>query len=71
MNWNEITQGIDHISGKHITLSTNPSMKVDIDGEINLEHQLRFKYYPKRYNFLLQLNKIININFTYSLSIYF
>ena len=70
MNWNEITQGIDHISGKHITLSTNPSMKVDIDGEINLETPIEIQVLPKAIQ-LLQLNKIININFTYSLSIYF
>ena len=31
MNWNEITEGIDHIPGQHITLSTEPNMKVDID----------------------------------------
>ena len=47
MNWNEITQGIDHISGKHITLSTNPSMKVDIDGEINLETPIEIQVLPK------------------------
>ncbi|MEJ7142133.1 lipid kinase, partial [Staphylococcus capitis] len=37
MNWNEITQGIDHISGQKIKLSTEPTMKIDIDGEIALE----------------------------------
>ena len=47
MNWNEITQGIDHISGKHITPSTNPSMKVDIDGEINLETPIEIQVLPK------------------------
>ena len=34
---NEITQGIEHIPGKKISLTTDPAMKVDIDGEISLE----------------------------------
>ena len=39
MNWNEITEGIGHIPGRHFTLSTEPNMKVDIDG-----NQLRNAY---------------------------
>ena len=53
MNWNEITEGIGHIPGRHFTLSTEPNMKVDIDGEISLETLSRLKFYLKRFNFLL------------------
>ncbi len=47
MTWNEITQGIDHIPGSHITLSTEPTMKVDIDGEINLETPIEIDVLPQ------------------------
>ena len=47
MNWNEITEGIDHIPGQHISLSTEPNMKVDIDGEISLETPIEIEVLPK------------------------
>ncbi|MEK5170207.1 MULTISPECIES: diacylglycerol/lipid kinase family protein [Staphylococcus] len=47
MNWNEITEGIDHIPGQHIALSTEPNMKVDIDGEISLETPIEIEVLPK------------------------
>ena len=47
MNWNEITEGIDHSPGQHITLSTEPNMKVDIDGEISLETPIEIEVLPK------------------------
>ncbi|MCI2948170.1 diacylglycerol kinase family lipid kinase [Staphylococcus caledonicus] len=47
MDWNEITNGIDHIAGSHITLSTEPSMKVDIDGEISLDTPITIEVLPK------------------------
>lgn len=47
MDWNEITNGIDHIEGSHITLSTEPSMKVDIDGEIGLQTPITIEVLPK------------------------
>lgn len=47
MNWNEINEGIDHIPGQHITLSTEPNMKVDIDGEISLETPIEIEVLPK------------------------
>lgn len=52
MNWNEITEGIDHIPGSHITLRTEPTMKVDIDGEINLETPITIDVSPKAINIL-------------------
>lgn len=47
MNWNEITNGIDHISGRHIEISTDPTMKIDIDGEISLETPAKIDILPK------------------------
>jgi diacylglycerol kinase family enzyme len=32
-----VSNGIEHIPGKKISLTTDPAMKVDIDGEISLE----------------------------------
>ncbi|HDC9358524.1 TPA: diacylglycerol kinase family lipid kinase [Staphylococcus aureus] len=46
MNWNEITQGIEHIPGKKISLTTDPTMKVDIDGEISLETPIDIEVIP-------------------------
>lgn len=46
MNWNEITQGIEHIPGKKISLTTDPAMKVDIDGEISLETPIDIEVIP-------------------------
>ncbi|HGO4143745.1 TPA: diacylglycerol kinase family protein [Staphylococcus aureus] len=46
MNWNEITQGIEHIPGKKISLTTDPVMKVDIDGEISLETPIDIEVIP-------------------------
>ena len=47
MNWNEITEGIGHIPGRHFTLSTEPNMKVDIDGEISLETPIEIEVLPQ------------------------
>ncbi|WP_049423611.1 diacylglycerol/lipid kinase family protein [Staphylococcus warneri] len=46
MNWNEITQGIDHVSGKQIKLTTDHNMKIDIDGEIALETPINVEVLP-------------------------
>ncbi|MCQ9888827.1 diacylglycerol/lipid kinase family protein [Staphylococcus aureus] len=46
MNWNEITQGIEHIPGKKISITTDPAMKVDIDGEISLETPIDIEVIP-------------------------
>ena len=58
MNWNEITEGIDHLSGKHISLSTEPTMKIDIDGEISLEKPIEIKVLPKT----IQLLTVTELN---------
>ena len=36
-----------HIPGRHFTLSTEPNMKVDIDGEISLETPIEIEVLPK------------------------
>ena len=62
MNWNEITQGIDHISGKQIRLTTEPNMKIDIDGEIALETPINVEVLPNAIKLLTFLIKIITNN---------
>ena len=65
MDWNEITNGIDHIAGKHITLSTDPVMKVDIDGEISLETPITIEVLPKALQILtFPENRTIRIYYT-------
>ena len=43
MNWNEISDSIQHISCELATLSTDPSAKLDIDGEILFETPVEIK----------------------------
>ncbi|MBO1198789.1 diacylglycerol kinase family lipid kinase [Staphylococcus simiae] len=56
MNWNEITQGINHIAGKEITLSTEPVMKIDVDGEICLNTPITIEVLPKAIQLLTFVN---------------
>ena len=65
MDWNEITNGIDHIAGKHITLSTDPVMKVDIDGEISLETPITIEVLPKALQILTFPENVNNKNLLY------
>lgn len=46
MNWNNMTDGIKHLLSKHITIETEPQMKVDIDGEIALQTPLNIEVIP-------------------------
>ncbi|PHK50371.1 diacylglycerol/lipid kinase family protein [Staphylococcus edaphicus] len=46
MNWNKMTDGIKHLLAKKITIETEPQMKVDIDGEINLKTPLNIEVIP-------------------------
>ena len=46
MNWNNMTDGIKHVLAKKITISTDPQMKVDIDGEIDLKTPLQIEVVP-------------------------
>ena len=36
MTWNEISDNIQHISSHTIKITTEPEMRVDIDGEIDM-----------------------------------
>lgn len=47
MNWNNMTDGIQHVLGKTITVETEPQAKVDIDGEIALETPLQIEVIPE------------------------
>lgn len=47
MNWNNMTDGIQHVLGKAITVKTEPQAKVDIDGEIALETPLQIEVIPE------------------------
>ena len=51
MDWNEITNGIDRIAGKHITLSTDQVMKVILTVKLVLKRQLQLKFYQKHFRF--------------------
>lgn len=46
MNWNNISQGIQHIPAKQITINTEGTHQVDIDGEIALTTPLQIEIIP-------------------------
>lgn len=46
MNWNNMTDGIKHVLAKKITIATDPQMKVDIDGEVDLKTPLQIEVVP-------------------------
>lgn len=58
MNWNHMTEGIEHLLAKKITITTDPSVKVDIDGEIALETPLNIEIIPNAVQ-ILTLNKTV------------
>ncbi|MCI2940816.1 diacylglycerol/lipid kinase family protein [Staphylococcus cohnii] len=47
MNWNHMTEGIQHLLAKDIKIETKPEMKVDIDGEIALKTPIHIEVIPK------------------------
>ncbi|MGJ5712746.1 diacylglycerol/lipid kinase family protein [Staphylococcus auricularis] len=47
INWNHMTKGIKHALAQKISLSTNQSMDVDIDGEIALSTPLDIEVIPR------------------------
>lgn len=57
MNWNEISEGIKHIDGQRITLTTEPTMKIDIDGEIDLETPVDIEVLPNAIQLLTFTDK--------------
>ncbi|WP_418128364.1 diacylglycerol kinase family lipid kinase [Staphylococcus sp. HKU1] len=46
MNWNKMTDGIQHVLSKKITIETDPQQKVDMDGEIALTTPLEIEVIP-------------------------
>jgi YegS/Rv2252/BmrU family lipid kinase len=47
LNWNNMTKGITHIPAKEITIETDDTHKVDIDGEIALTTPLNIQIIPQ------------------------
>ncbi len=47
-NWNDISNNIEHYSGGSITIETENTMAVDIDGEIDIETPLQIDILTKR-----------------------
>ncbi|MCG3401816.1 diacylglycerol kinase family lipid kinase [Staphylococcus massiliensis] len=52
MNWNEISENIGHVEGKHIQIETSPTMKVDVDGEIAYETPIDIEILPQHIEIL-------------------
>ncbi|WP_182478135.1 diacylglycerol/lipid kinase family protein [Staphylococcus gallinarum] len=64
MNWNHMTEGIQHILAKKISITTDPVVKVDIDGEIALETPLEIEIIPNAVQILTLNNTVSNNNTT-------
>ena len=64
MNWNHMTEGIQHILAKKISITTDPVVKVDIDGEIALETPLEIEIIPNAVQILTINNTVSNNNTT-------
>lgn len=52
VNWNEISQSIEHISGKEVHVETKDTIDVDVDGEIDLETPLHVEVIPGKLKIL-------------------
>ena len=58
MNWNHMTDGIQHLLSKKISIETEPQIKVDIDGEIALKTPINIEIIPNAIKILtLPANK--------------
>lgn len=60
MNWNNISQGIQHIPAKQITISTDYTHQVDIDGEIALTTPLQIEIIPSAVRILTLTSTTVN-----------
>ncbi|TDM03653.1 diacylglycerol/lipid kinase family protein [Macrococcus carouselicus] len=47
-NWNAISKNVEHLSGKHITISTKDEMDIDVDGEVDLTTPVTIEILNKR-----------------------
>lgn len=52
VNWNEISQNIEHISGEHVYLKTKEELSIDVDGEIDLVTPLDVRIVPNKLKIL-------------------
>lgn len=59
INWNEISQNIEHYSGENITVNTNQSMDVDVDGEIDLKTPLSIQVIPSKLKILTATDRVV------------
>lgn len=59
IDWNEISQNIEHYSGEQIKIMTDKSMDVDVDGEIDLETPLSIQVVPSKLKILTATNRIV------------
>lgn len=59
INWNEISQNIEHYSGENITINTNKEMDVDVDGEIDLKTPLSIKVIPSKLKILTATDRVV------------
>lgn len=55
MTWNEIPENIQHIPSRHIQLKTTPQMRVDIDGEIDIQTPITMEVIPNAIRILTAL----------------
>lgn len=53
MMWSEISDNIEHIPSRHIHVQTEPSMRVDIDGEIALDTPVDIEIIPQAIELLM------------------
>ncbi|WP_414043767.1 diacylglycerol/lipid kinase family protein [Macrococcus sp. EM39E] len=59
INWNEISQNIEHYSGETIKIMTEKVMEVDVDGEIDLETPLSIQVLPNKLKILTSTDRIV------------
>ncbi|WP_414054154.1 diacylglycerol/lipid kinase family protein [Macrococcus equi] len=59
INWNDISQNIEHHSGETVKLTTDQSMDVDVDGEIDLTTPLTVSIIPSKLKILTATDRLV------------
>ncbi|MGK0553180.1 diacylglycerol/lipid kinase family protein [Macrococcus capreoli] len=59
INWNEISQNIEHIAGEQIKITTDETMDVDVDGEIDLSTPLHVSIVPSQLKILTATDRLV------------
>ncbi|MCE4955873.1 diacylglycerol/lipid kinase family protein [Macrococcoides caseolyticum] len=59
INWNEISQNIEHFSGASVKILTDDAMDVDVDGEIDLSTPLNVSIVPSKLKILTATERLI------------